>query len=51
MEWKRTSAPSQLMACDCGSTVVEEKPDGLVRLYRCADCQSTLGDLMIGHEP
>jgi hypothetical protein len=51
MEWKRVARPAQLNACGCGSDVVEEKPDGLVRLYRCASCHTILGDLTMGHEP
>jgi hypothetical protein len=51
MNWKPTATPSQLKSCDCGSDAVEEKPDGLVRLYRCADCGATLGDITMGHEP
>jgi hypothetical protein len=51
MEWTPTSAPAMLNACDCGSDDVEVRPDGLVKLYRCADCESALGDLTMGHEP
>lgn len=51
MNWKPSAAPSQLNSCDCGSESVEEKPDGLVTLYRCADCGTSLGDITIGHEP
>jgi len=51
MEWTPTAAPAQLNACDCGSDDVEERPDGLVRLYRCAECHTTLGDIVMGHEP
>lgn len=51
MQWKRSSAPSQLNACSCGSDAVEEKADGLVTLYRCADCHTVLGDITMGHEP
>jgi len=51
MEWKRTAAPTTLMSCDCGCDAVEQRADGLVRLYRCAGCQSSLGDITIGHEP
>jgi hypothetical protein len=51
VQWKRSSAPSQLNACSCGSDAVEEKADGLVTLYRCADCHTVLGDITMGHEP
>lgn len=51
MEWTTTSPPPGLNSCDCGSTAVEERPDGLVRLYRCADCHNILGDMTMGHEP
>jgi len=34
MAWKRTAAPTTLMSCNCGRDAVEEKADGLVRLYR-----------------
>ncbi len=51
MDWKSSSAPSQLNACDCGSNRVEERPDGLVTEYRCASCGASLGDITIGHEP
>ncbi len=51
MDWKRTRAPAQLHSCSCGSTTVEVKPDGLVKLYRCHACQNILGDLTMGHEP
>jgi len=51
VDWKRSSAPAQLQECSCGSTAVEEKADGLVTLYRCADCGDSLGDITMGHEP
>jgi hypothetical protein len=51
MEWTPTAAPAMLNACDCGSDSVEVRPDGLVKLYRCADCESILGDITMGHEP
>lgn len=51
MEWKPSAPPAQLKSCDCGSDDVEEKPDGLVRLFRCADCKTSLGDITMGHEP
>jgi hypothetical protein len=51
MEWTRCKPPSQINSCSCGSTVVEELADGLVRRYRCAECQSGLGDVTMGHEP
>lgn len=51
MEWTRVPRPSQLADCGCGSEIVEEKPDGLVRLYRCGECGTILGDLTMGHEP
>jgi hypothetical protein len=51
MEWNRATRPTQLNACSCGHEAVEEKPDGLVRLYRCAKCHSILGDMTMGHEP
>lgn len=51
MEWKRVKPPSQLKACGCGGDVVEEKPDGLVKLYRCGACHRSLGDITMGHEP
>jgi predicted SprT family Zn-dependent metalloprotease len=51
MNWKSSAAPSQLNSCECGSEDVEERPDGLVTQYRCADCGSSLGDITIGHEP
>lgn len=51
MEWYTSAAPAALQACECGSDAVEKKPDGLVRLYRCADCKTLLGDLTMGHEP
>lgn len=51
MEWSRAPQPSQIDDCDCGSDDVEEKPDGLVRLYRCRECHTILGDLTMGHEP
>ena len=51
MEWKVSAAPAQLKSCDCGADAVEKKPDGLVKLYRCAECKSILGDLTMGHEP
>lgn len=51
MEWKRAAPPATLNACDCGGDFVEKKPDGLVRLYRCGDCHTVLGDFTMGHEP
>ncbi|MFC7073321.1 hypothetical protein ACFQJ7_01090 [Halovenus rubra] len=51
MEWKRVTPPSQLRSCSCGCDYVDEKPDGLVKLYRCSDCHTILGDLTMGHEP
>jgi transcription initiation factor TFIIIB Brf1 subunit/transcription initiation factor TFIIB len=51
MEWRPAVAPAILNACDCGSDDVEKKPDGLVKLYRCADCGTVLGDITMGHEP
>ena len=51
MNWEPVPAPKQLNECDCGSTDVERKPDGLVKLYRCAACETILGDLTMGHEP
>jgi predicted SprT family Zn-dependent metalloprotease len=51
MEWTRTSAPSIVNACECGSDKVEVRPDGLVKLYRCAECHTSLGDLTMGREP
>ncbi len=51
MNWKPSAAPSQLNSCDCGSDDVEERPDGLVTAYRCADCGTSLGDITMGHEP
>jgi hypothetical protein len=51
VDWKRSSAPAQLRSCSCGSTAVEEKADGLVTRYRCADCLTSLGDITMGHEP
>jgi len=51
MEWKPAPAPAMLKDCSCGSDDVEQKPDGLVKLYRCAACGTTLGDLTMGHEP
>jgi hypothetical protein len=51
MEWTPTATPAMLNACDCGSDSVEVRPDGLVKLYRCADCESILGDITMGHEP
>jgi len=51
VDWKRSSAPAQLQECSCGSTAVEEKADGLVTRYRCADCGDSLGDITMGHEP
>ena len=51
MDWKRSSAPAQLKECSCGSTAVEELADGLVTRYRYADCETSLGDITMGHEP
>lgn len=51
MEWKRVTPPAQLQDCVCGCEYVEKKPDGLVKLYRCWECQTILGDLTMGHEP
>lgn len=51
MEWNKRQPPAQLQSCDCGATAVEERPDGLVRAYRCAKCHASLGDITIGHEP
>jgi hypothetical protein len=51
VDWKRSSAPAQLKECSCGSTAVEELADGLVTRYRCADCETSLGDITMGHEP
>ena len=51
MEWARCKPPSQIHSCECGSTVVEELADGLVRRYRCAECETGLGDVTMGHEP
>jgi len=51
MQWEPSAAPAALKACDCGSDRVEKKPDGLVKLFRCANCETVLGDLTMGHEP
>ncbi len=51
MNWKRCMKPSHVHACSCGSDIVEVKPDGMVREYRCGDCHTNLGNTMMGHEP
>lgn len=49
--WKRSSPPSNINKCSCGSDIIEEKSDGLARQYRCGDCEKLLADLAIGSEP
>lgn len=51
MEWTRCKPPAQVHDCDCGSGVVEQRSDGLVRQYRCGRCHTGLGDITMGHEP
>jgi hypothetical protein len=51
MSWKPVPAPPILDSCDCGSESVETQSDGLVKRYRCADCNTFLGDITMGHEP
>lgn len=51
MQWASSVRPSQLRSCECKSEAVEQRPDGIVRLYRCAECHTILGDIAMGHEP